>query len=309
MISILSSPKPWIGLALQNQENAVRSWLALHPEVEVILYGDAEGAAEACARLGVQHVPDIIATPKGVPYFSAIADHAAKYARYDLQCYVNCDILFTKSLLDVTQHIPFKQFLVIGQRIDLAEGIMIDVTNSDVLNELRNLAEKGMAQLHPPAGSDYFLFTRGMWAGLPDIIIGRGGYDNVLIAVCLRRGVPVIDSTLSIVVMHLFHDYNHIDGGVTDVFSGDDAQTNSAHIKDLIGISLEDADWIMEGMKLKKKGCRSDWARHLVLRNTLSREKYAAFLLPISRLIRSAAYKCRLSSPVHTTMDNVLARF
>ncbi len=102
-VSILSSPKPWSGIALQNQENAVKSWLALHPDIEVILYGDAPGTAEACKRLGVQHVPDIAATPQGVPYFGAIADHAAIHARHDLQCYVNCDILFTKDILNSIQ--------------------------------------------------------------------------------------------------------------------------------------------------------------------------------------------------------------
>lgn len=309
MISILASPKPWQGIAETHQYNAVKSWLALHPEVEVTLYGDAEGTAEICRRLGVQHIAHIDATPEGVPYFGAIADHAAKYARYDLQCYVNCDILSTRSLLDAAQHIPFNQFLMIGQRIDLAEGATIDVLKPAVLDDIRGLAEKGMAQLHPPAGSDYFIFPRGIWTELPKVVIGRGGYDNVLIAFCLKNSIPLIDATLAIIALHPLHDYSHVDGGYNDVFSGDDARINYSYINYLNGISLEDADWRMEGTKLKRNLCRGDWARYCVLKNTIRNRKKRTTLLQICRLIRSVAYKCSLSNPTQPSIDDIISGF
>jgi primosomal replication protein N len=263
MISILASPKSWKGLAEVHQYNAVKSWLALHPEVEVILYGDAEGTAEACERLGVQHVPHVDATPAGIPYFGAIAEHAAKYARYDLQCYVNCDILFTKSLLNAFQRIPFNQFLMIGQRIDLAEGVSIDVTAPDFLDKLVLLAEAGKAELHTPAGSDYFLFPRGLWQGLPPVVIGRGGYDNALILFSIKKKLPIIDATHMVPAVHQFHGYTHRDNGEHDVFDGVEATMNKYlagkhHVPTLI-----DATWCMNHSGLFRNYARGDWFRFL----------------------------------------------
>ena len=267
MISFLASPKPWAGVALQNQEKAVKSWLTLHPDIEVILYGDAPGTAIACALLGAQHIPDIAATPQGVPYFGAIADHAAKYAKYDIQCYVNCDILFTKNLLDTTKHIPFSQFLMIGQRIDLAEGIVMDMAKPDILTELENLSENGMATLHPPAGSDYFLFPRGMWHGLPPVVIGRGGYDNALIAFCIKNGIPVIDATLSVIALHQFHDYGHVKGGASEVFDGAIALSNLALAPKHAIPTLEDAQYFLKSGNLVRNYCRGDYLRYLFLKH------------------------------------------
>jgi hypothetical protein len=31
------------------------SWTLLHPDVQIILFGDDEGGAEVCAELGVQY--------------------------------------------------------------------------------------------------------------------------------------------------------------------------------------------------------------------------------------------------------------
>ncbi len=281
MISFLSSPKPWTGFVQQHQENAVKSWLALHPDIEVILYGDACGTAEVCKRLGAQHIPDIAATPQGVPYFGAISDHAAKYARYDIQCYVNCDILFTKNLLDATKHIPFSQFLVIGQRIDLAEGVLMDVAKPDILEEMRSLSEKRMATLHPPAGSDYFLFQRGMWHGLPPVVIGRGGYDNALIAFCIKKRIPVIDATMSIIAFHQFHGYGHAEGGASEVFDGDDATTNRSFMPINAIPVLEDACYSLKNRDLIRNRCRGDRLRYLFLKSCYGGQPYMAKLIQL----------------------------
>jgi len=305
MISIIASPKPWTGVAQQHQENAVKSWLALHPDIEVILYGDACGTTEACKRLGIQHIPDIAATPHGVPYFGAIANHAAKHARYDLQCYVNCDILFTKSLLDATQYIPFSQFVIIGQRIDLVEGAVVDVTKPDILDKLRDLSENGMATLHPPAGSDYFIFPRGMWAGLPKIVIGRGGYDGALIAFCLSREVPVLDATLKILAIHQFHGYEHVCGGQKEVFNSPDAKENRVLFCGYNGLALKDATWIMTRTRVEKNLSRGDYLRAWQVKYHFVHKNYriAAFI----GLLRKIFTRIRLSNGYEIKIQDVLS--
>lgn len=262
MITILSSPKPWIGLSSKNQQNAIKSWLALHQNVQVILYGDSPGTADACKRFGIVHASDINGTAKGIPYFGSIAEHAAIHGKHDIQCYVNCDILLTKSLINAIHYIRYKKYLVIGQRIDLIKGASLDVTKPDYLKKLKTLAGEAKAVLHPPTGSDYFLFRRGMWDGLPEIVIGRGGYDNALINHCLMRSIPVIDASFAIKLIHQYHNYNHVQGGEAQVFEGIEANNNLSSLATAHRPTLLNADWIMNKGQLEKNYCRGDWLQY-----------------------------------------------
>lgn len=220
MITFLASPKAFVGLAATQQMAAIRSWLAVGAGIEVILYGDSLGTAEVCRALGIRHVPDIEATERGIPYFGAIAGHAAEHARYDVQVYLNCDILLTPHILLASEHISLSAFLMIGQRIDLSEGVEVNANDPGLSSQLKMLADAHRISLHTPGGSDYFAFRRGMWKDLPPVVIGRGGYDNALIAYCLQRRIPVVDATLAVPALHQFHDYGHAAGGVGEVFGG-----------------------------------------------------------------------------------------
>ena len=57
MLTIFSTPKPFNSHSDIIQRTALKSWTLLHPDVEVILFGDEEGAAEACRDLGIDHEP------------------------------------------------------------------------------------------------------------------------------------------------------------------------------------------------------------------------------------------------------------
>jgi hypothetical protein len=228
-------------------------------EIEVILYGDSPGTAAACGELGIRHVPKIESTGRGIPYFGAITEHAAVHARYDIQVYLNCDILLTPHFLRAIENIQFPHFLMIGQRIDLSEGIEIDAADPELINHLNVLAQTGSITLHPPFGSDYFAFRRGMWIAPPPVVIGRAGYDNALIAYCLRRRIPIVDATLAVPALHQFHDYSHVVGDVREVFEGEDANSNLEYVvNDAIPI-LEDADFLLTGGRLEPSRGRGDW--------------------------------------------------
>lgn len=225
MLTFLTSPKSFTGHADNIQRNAIRSWLAVHPDVEVIIYGDGKNVGEACRELGVRHVPNTPCSPSGVPYFNGIVEHAQIYARYDIQCYLNCDILLTPHIVSAISCISFSPYLIIGQRIDLAEGVDLNIS-TDWKQELEHLADKGLATLHAPTGIDYFVFPRGMWDGLLPLVIGRAGYDGALLAFCLRHRIPMVDGTLAIPALHQFHDYGHIEGAKFEVWRGKDAIDN-----------------------------------------------------------------------------------
>ena len=67
MITIFSTPKPFRGHNGLIQRNALQSWKRLHPDVEVILFGDEEGAAEVCREIGLRHEPEIERSRLGAP--------------------------------------------------------------------------------------------------------------------------------------------------------------------------------------------------------------------------------------------------
>ena len=41
-----------------------------------------------------------------------------------------------------------------------------------------------------------------MWNDLPDLVIGRPGYDNLIVAKAWRSGFPVIDATQTLHALH-----------------------------------------------------------------------------------------------------------
>ena len=78
--------------------------------------------------------------------------------------------------------------------------------------QLRQRAELH-GKLHPPAGSDYFIFPREAYRGMPKFAIGRAGWDNWMIYHARRQGWATIDATQSIFIVHQNHDYSHLPNG------------------------------------------------------------------------------------------------
>src|SRR5271170_7475432 len=57
MITFFTTAKPFTGHNGVTQRNALKSWTLVHPDAEVILFGDDEGAAGAARELGIRHEP------------------------------------------------------------------------------------------------------------------------------------------------------------------------------------------------------------------------------------------------------------
>lgn len=266
MITFLSSPKPFKGDDKTNQYQAIRSWKKAAPAAEIILYGDSDGIDEAGRDLDVKVVKDIESSPSGIPYFNAIVSHAAAKGQYELQVYLNCDILLS-GVHKTLSLIEFPHFLLVGERIDLDRDVPFDIDGDDWRTELRRLAQLGKANVHGPTGIDYFAFRRGTWKDLPSIIIGRAGYDNAIIAHCKRNSYPVIDGTFSILALHQFHDYKHVAGEKKTVFFGDEALQNFAAAGGRRSATMvSDADYVIRNGQIVPWPCRGDLLRNLELK-------------------------------------------
>ncbi len=268
MITFFTTAKPFTGPAARSQSNAIRSWKALHPDVEVLLFGKGAGYEEAAARFGLVHVPEVETNDKGVPLVSSMFSIAQARGRHRLQAYVNCDIILLDDFRVAAQKVDLAKFLMVGQRWDVDLDRELDCSDSRWQEGLRERIRPEMR--HPPAGSDYFLYTRGTWGDLPPMVVGRAGYDCWLICHARACRIPVIDASDATTVIHQNHDYGHLSGGAQESWDGTEARRNveMAGGRDQM-FTLHDADF-----RLTPEGVvRSDRIRryrgaeiHLILR-------------------------------------------
>ncbi len=253
MITIFSAPKPFRGHVATIQHNALASWTALGNGVQVLLLGDEVGVAEAAAEAGVRHLPSVARNEQGTPLLSSIFELAHQAASHHTLCYVNADILLLDDFLAAVQSARdrFSRFLLIARRwdLDVRERLRLDAAWCSALRS--RIAAEGT--LHPPTGSDIFVFPRCMFQRLPDFALGRSGWDNWMIFAARRARVPVIDATESVTVVHQLHDYSHLPGGEPH-YRLPESRRNVAMVGGRAAVfTILDASWRLGAGGLEKK--------------------------------------------------------
>ncbi len=269
MVTFFSTPKPFRGHIAVIQRNALQSWTRLASGVEVILFGDDEGAAEVAREFGLRHEPQVRHNESGTKYLASFFDRAQEIARHDVLCYVNCDIVLTSDFRQALERVLAggKQFLMIGQRWDTDVTQLLDFARPDWEERLRRLALQTNCQ-RPPQWIDYFAFSRGLYQGkiLP-FVIGRPGWDNWLVWHARASKVAVVDASRVVVAVHQNHDYSYHPEGESGVWHGAEAQRNYQ----LLGSwrhfgTIESATHV-----LLPNGMRRNWRRWVVIGKRASR--------------------------------------
>ncbi len=253
MITIFTTPKPFSGHIDLIQRNAIASWLALGPEVEVLLVGDEPGMAQVAEEYGVRHLPQIERNEHGTPLVNSVFAVAREAATGDLMCYVNADILLLDDFLPAVQRVAerFERFLVVGQRWDLEVKESLSF-GPGAAQALRLRAQRE-GRLHPPAGSDYFVFRRGAFANMPPFAMGRAGWDNWMIFAGRRARLPVVDATQAITAIHQNHDYGHLPGGRPHYRLPESRQNVALAGGRETVFTLEDTTWQLSAENLQRK--------------------------------------------------------
>jgi hypothetical protein len=230
MITFFSTPKPFRGHIGIIQRNAIQSWRLAHPDAEVILVGNEEGAAEAAHDLGARHEPEVDRNSLGTPLLSSLFERADRLARHDRLCFLNADILLTDDFLDACARLSQirSRSLMVGRRCDVDITEPLDFSRPDWSSQIRSVArERG--KLRPPQWIDFFVFPRGLLhQQVPPFAIGRPGYDNWLLWKVRAMGVPVVDVTQIVLAIHQNHDYSHHPGGLKGLWQDVEAQQNHA---------------------------------------------------------------------------------
>ncbi len=224
-LTLAATAKPFRGHAGVIQRNALRSWAALRPRPDVLLFGDEEGSAEICAELGLRHVPRVARSARGAPRLDDLLAQTQTLATTPLAAYVNADIVLLDDFFRAVEAVREFPCLLVGQRRDLDVRDPIDFADPGWAGRLREraLAEGRRAGKY---GLDYFVFPRGLLREIPPLTIGRIAWDNWLAYHARASGIPVVDATDAVAAIHQNHDYGHLAGGMTEAFYGEEAQEN-----------------------------------------------------------------------------------
>jgi hypothetical protein len=228
MVTFFATPKPFQGHIDVIQRNALRSWQLIHPDAEILLFGNDQGAAEVCRELGIRHVPAVRRNQHGTKYLASIYEQAQQLARHELLCHVNCDILLFDDFRLALEKIAaqFQRFLMAGQRWDVDIREPIDFQSENWSAKVRTLALQTDRQ-RPPHWIDYFAFRKGLYAQqIPPFVVGRPGWDNWLLWYARSSGAELIDASSVVRAVHQNHDYGYHPDGEKGVWEGEEAQEN-----------------------------------------------------------------------------------
>jgi hypothetical protein len=214
LLTIFTAPKPFTNPHIATiQRNAIGSWKALGPAVSVLLIGNEPGIQQAAADLAVDWVAEVRCNSQGTPLIPALFDLARQRSNAPLLAYVNADILLLPDFVAAAERLAeqLPHFLLVGQRYDLDVGELLDFSGpwQETLRQ-RVFAE---GRLHPRGGSDYFIFPRACYTNIPDLVVGRAGWDNWMLFEARRRRWPLVDGTADVLIIHQNHDYSHLPGG------------------------------------------------------------------------------------------------
>jgi hypothetical protein len=229
VITLFALPKPFVGHVGTIQRNALESWVRLD-NVDVVVFGDEEGVAEAAAAVGARHVADVKRNEFGTPLVDSAFRIARKISTERLLSYVNADVMLLPDFAAAVSRIRLSSFLLVGRRWTIDMDERIDFTQANWESVLRAKVESS-GVLDPPTGIDYFVFDRtGPLGHVPAFTVGRPGWDNWMIYNARRKQIPVVDGTGCITAIHQRHGYDHVPQRREGAWFGPESDANYALI-------------------------------------------------------------------------------
>ncbi len=228
MLTIFTTAKPFRGHIGIIQRNALQSWTRLHPNVEIILFGDDDGAAQVAQEFGLRHELHVQRNGWGTKRLDYLFARAQAIARHDMFCYINCDIIVMQDFWRAIERVRAvqREFLMVGRRWDTDVTELLPDDQHDWQTELRALAQRH-GRKRTAEWIDYFAFSRGLYGpDMPPFVLCVF-WDNWLVWKALDSGKPVIDASRAVMAVHQNHDYSYHPQGKAGIWSGEEAGLNA----------------------------------------------------------------------------------
>lgn len=206
----------------------MRSWLSLRPKPKIVLFSNEADTADAARRLNVL-VSAVETNSHGTPLLSNMFSQADTLAAGDLVAFISADIILTQRIVEAARIALewSRRFLLVGQRHDVDVRRLLEFDEGWEERWANKAVARG--KLHSPGAVDLFLYPRGQYEHMPPFAIGRTAYDNWLLWNTVDSGIPLIDATGFVTLIHQDHDYSH--ARTLDVWDGEEARENRRWIK------------------------------------------------------------------------------
>jgi hypothetical protein len=295
MITIFAIPKAFQGHIKIIQRNAIQSWTLLKPRPRLILFGNDEGTKETAEELNIEHVPSVACSEYGTPIIQDVFKQAREISTTPLLCYINSDIILMSDFLDAikTTSKSMKQFLLCGRRWNLDVVRPLDFTEG--WEEHLKQQVKIAGRLEEAWAIDYFVYSSNIGNDMPPFIIGRAGWDNWFLYSVRAKGLPLINATTSIQVIHQNHDYRHVPAGSGKSYAGPETDINLKLSGKLASeFSIKDATHELSSGKLKRTLNKDALVRHLDMM-----PKLKPWTAPIVSMIR---FFLRITKPLRSNV-------
>ena len=182
------------------------NWAAMMPLVQPVLFTNNIRAADMCSKRGWETFPVGRTAAGGAPVLKDMFLAVRENVKSLFYGFANGDILFDERLLQTLLKIyvssletELKNVLIVGIRTNVNNVTFEDAKTFKSLSE----TAKRRGKLFIPMSADYFITDAGYpWMDIPEIVIGRRGYDNWLILNALRQNQSVIDVTNTVLAVH-----------------------------------------------------------------------------------------------------------
>lgn len=229
-VTIFAIPKAFIGDSDRIQRNAIGSWKQLSPAVDVLLFGDEEGIGEFAHEIDAAHESHLERNSHGTPLVNSAFAVAHELSSSPVLVYCNSDIIlgpdFVQAIERLSNGAQFKTWLAIAERVDVEIDREIDFQNQQQLDWLHQHCASNGKQTSR-ACKEFFAFSRNLYRDVPPFAIGRGNWDNWMVASVKADGIPVIDLSESVSVIHQAHDYSHMNASRMECYvNGTEAREN-----------------------------------------------------------------------------------
>lgn len=302
MITFFTTFKDFKGKNRVNQLNAIRSWLHLDKDIEVIVFSESDGIEEVLNDNRVVHIKNITLYNNRVPLIGPMFKQADKLSKNKVCCFTNADIILTQKFKQVITTIHEKvekNYLLVGQRFDTDVEEEIQFTS----HWEQNFWQDKKKVLHPPTGSDFFVFPKGQYEKLdfPTLLVGRPGWDLWMVYHSLQyKNRKIIDLSPTVKVIHQNHDYTHKSNQQLER-ELEDRINYKAFSKHPFFFTIRVCNYLWENERLKKNLGRGDIELYLRVVNAIkNRKNISKFLISL------LSHKSSLSNTVTRPLGRYL---
>jgi len=252
-IDLFTTPKPFTGLTAINQANALRSWRGCPQVRQIFVFGAVSGETDSIAEAGAEVILDVECTDNGLPSIRSMFEIAAERSEADLLMFTNADMIYLPSFfasVNACRAEAGERFLLVGSRMDFDSESSLSFGSPDEIARFEAHLNS-VGKMHPPSGSDYFIFPRKQYLEnrLPDLWIGRGGWDLYMIYHAKTNGFLTVDLSPSVWGYHQNHDYSSRGKEAGVPYRKD---PEAAYNMSLLPVGVPKSEWVLSG-------CAREW--------------------------------------------------